>query len=42
MEYTWKVNTFYIIKFKEGIENLIEPEYFVAKNTYTLYYQLLV
>ncbi len=42
MEYAWKVSTLYIIKCKEGIENVIETEYFVAKNTYTLYYQLLV
>lgn len=42
IEYAWKVNTLYIIKCKEGIENVIETEYFVAKNTYTLYYQLLV
>jgi len=42
MAYARKVNILYIIQFKEGIGNLIETEYFVARNTYTLYYQLLV
>lgn len=42
MEYAWNVNTLYIIKHKEGIEHVTETEYFVAKNTYSFYYQLLV